>query len=214
LVNEHLESHTFIGFFIAFCLACAAAVKSAQIPFSSWLPRAMEGPTPSSAIFYGSLSVHLGIFLMLRTYPFWENQIIVRVAIGIMGLTTSVIASMIGKVQSNVKSQIAYSSISQIGLIFIEIALGLDNLALLHFTGNALLRTYQLLVSPSVVSYLIRDQFYNFIPLEEKKNHWLSKRLRNSLYVLSLKEFNVENIQSAFYGDPLEPWVNRWISSI
>jgi NADH:ubiquinone oxidoreductase subunit 5 (subunit L)/multisubunit Na+/H+ antiporter MnhA subunit len=84
----------------------------------------MEGPTPSSAIFYGSLSVHLGIFLMLRTYPFWENQIIVRVAIGIMGLTTSIITSMIGKVQSNVKSQIAYSSISQIGLIFIEIAVG------------------------------------------------------------------------------------------
>jgi NADH:ubiquinone oxidoreductase subunit 5 (subunit L)/multisubunit Na+/H+ antiporter MnhA subunit len=203
LVNHHLESHTFIGFFIAFCLACAAAVKSAQIPFSSWLPRAMEGPTPSSAIFYGSLSVHLGIFLMLRTYPFWENQIIVRVAIGIMGLTTSIITSMIGKVQSNVKSQIAYSSISQIGLIFIEIALGLDNLALLHFTGNALLRTYQLLVSPSVVSYLIRDQFYNFIPLEEKKNYWLSKRFRNSLYVLSLKEFNVENIQSAFLWRPL-----------
>lgn len=203
LVHHHLESHTFIGFFIAFCLACAAAVKSAQIPFSSWLPRAMEGPTPSSAIFYGSLSVHLGIFLMLRTYPFWEHQIIVRIAIGIMGLTTSIIASMIGKVQSNVKSQIAYSSISQIGLIFIEIALGFDNLALLHFTGNALLRTYQLLVSPSVVSYLIRDQFYNFIPLEEKKNHWFSKRLRNSLYVLSLKEFNVENIQSAFLWRPL-----------
>lgn len=203
LVHHHLASHTFIGFFIAFCLACAAAVKSAQIPFSSWLPRAMEGPTPSSAIFYGSLSVHLGIFLMLRTYPFWENQIIVRVAIGIMGLTTSIIASMIGKVQSNVKSQIAYSSISQIGLIFIEIALGLDNLALLHFTGNALLRTYQLLVSPSVVSYLIRDQFYNFVPMQEKTNPWLSKRVRNSLYVLSLNEFNVENIQSAFLWRPL-----------
>lgn len=203
LVHHHLASHTFIGFFIAFSLACAAAVKSAQIPFSSWLPRAMEGPTPSSAIFYGSLSVHLGIFLMLRTYPFWEHQIIVRVAIGIMGLTTSIIASMIGKVQSNVKSQIAYSSISQIGLIFIEIALGLDNLALLHFTGNALLRTYQLLVSPSVVSYLIRDQFYNFVPMQEKTNPWLSKRVRNSLYVLSLNEFNVENIQSAFLWRPL-----------
>lgn len=88
-------------------------------------------------------------------------------------------------------------------MIFIEIALGLDNLALLHFTGNALLRTYQLLVSPSVVSYLIRDQFYNFIPLEEKKNHWLSKRIRNSLYVLSLNEFHVENIQSAFLWRPL-----------
>jgi NADH-quinone oxidoreductase subunit L len=48
----------------------AALVKSAQFPFSSWLPRAMEGPTPSSAIFYGSLSVHLGAFLLLRTFLF------------------------------------------------------------------------------------------------------------------------------------------------
>ncbi|MGL2993998.1 proton-conducting transporter transmembrane domain-containing protein [Flavobacterium sp. TSSA_36] len=202
-VNHHLQSHTFIGFFIALCLAAAAAVKSAQIPFSSWLPRAMEGPTPSSAIFYGSLSVHLGIFLMLRTFPFWEHQTIVRIAIGLMGFATSIIAAMIGKVQSNVKSQIAYGSISQIGLIFIEIALGLDNLALLHFTGNALLRTYQLLVSPSVVSYLIREQFYKFTPTEEKTSRWFSKRFTNSLYLLSLKEFNVENIQSAFLWRPL-----------
>nr|WP_321539350.1 proton-conducting transporter membrane subunit [Flavobacterium piscinae] len=63
LVNEHLQNHSIIGIFIALCLACLCfRKKSAQIPFSSWLPRAMEGPTPSSAIFYGSLSVHLGFF--------------------------------------------------------------------------------------------------------------------------------------------------------
>jgi NADH:ubiquinone oxidoreductase subunit 5 (subunit L)/multisubunit Na+/H+ antiporter MnhA subunit len=50
-------------------LVVAASTKSAQLPFSSWLPRAMEGPTTSSAIFYGSLSVHLGVFLLIRTYP-------------------------------------------------------------------------------------------------------------------------------------------------
>jgi NADH:ubiquinone oxidoreductase subunit 5 (subunit L)/multisubunit Na+/H+ antiporter MnhA subunit len=59
--------------------------KIGSIPFSSWLPRAMEGPTPSSAIFYGSLSVHLGVFLMLRTFPFWEHQTTMRIAIGLMG---------------------------------------------------------------------------------------------------------------------------------
>ena len=88
LVSEHLQSHTFIGAFIALCLACAAAAKSAQVPFSTWLPRAMEGPTPSSAIFYGSLSVHLGVFLMLRTFPFWEHQTSMRIAIGFMGLVS------------------------------------------------------------------------------------------------------------------------------
>lgn len=204
LVNEHLQNHSLIGVFIALCLACAAAAKSAQIPFSSWLPRAMEGPTPSSAIFYGSLSVHLGVFLMLRTFPFWEHQTSMRFAIGLMGLTTSIMSSLMAKVQSSVKSQIAYSSISQIGIIFIEISLGLEVLALIHFTGNAFLRTYQLLVSPSVVSYLIREQFYTFQPKSEKDNFFLPRKFKNTLYVLALKEFNLEAFLNFVLWRPLK----------
>src|SRR5690606_21226261 len=163
-VNEHLTSHSAIGVFISLMILISAAAKSAQLPFSSWLPRAMEGPTPSSAIFYGSLSVHIGVFLLLRTFPFWEHQFSIRILIGVLGLVTSLVATGIARVQSTVKSQIAYSSIAQIGLIFIEVAAGFENLALFHFAGNAFLRTYQLLVSPSVVSYLIREQFYHFVP--------------------------------------------------
>jgi NADH:ubiquinone oxidoreductase subunit 5 (subunit L)/multisubunit Na+/H+ antiporter MnhA subunit len=81
LVHEHLAGHSYVGIFISIMILVAAAAKSAQLPFSSWLPRAMEGPTPSSAIFYGSLSVHIGAFLLLRTFPFWENQTIVRAII-------------------------------------------------------------------------------------------------------------------------------------
>jgi NADH-quinone oxidoreductase subunit L len=202
LVSQVLQNHNYIGVFIALCLACAAAVKSAQIPFSSWLPRAMEGPTPSSAIFYGSLSVHLGVFLMLRTFPFWENQTSVRIAIGVMGLVTSIMASLMARVQSSVKSQIAYGSVAQIGLIFIEVALGLESLALFHFVGNAFLRTYQLLVSPSVVSYMIREQFYNFVPKRKTIEDSLPKRLEYSLYILSLKEFNLEKLISNFLWKP------------
>ncbi len=204
LVSEHLQSHTLIGTFIALSLALAAAAKSAQIPFSSWLPRAMEGPTPSSAIFYGSLSVHLGVFLMLRTFPFWEHQTSMRIAIGLMGLTTSIMASYMAKVQSSVKSQVAYSSISQIGLIFIEVALGLETLALFHFAGNAFLRTYQLLVSPSVVSYMIREQFYNFQPKERGIKNTFPKRIEYALYVWSLKEFNLESFMANVLWKPLK----------
>ncbi len=204
LVNEHLQNHSIIGIFIALCLACAAAAKSAQIPFSSWLPRAMEGPTPSSAIFYGSLSVHLGVFLMLRTFPFWEHQTTMRIAIGLMGLTTSLAASVMARVQSSVKSQVAYSSISQIGIIFIEIALGLETLALIHFAGNAFLRTYQLLVSPSVVSYLIRDQFYNFKPREKAIEDSYPKKIEYTLYILALKEFNLEGFLNMVLWKPLK----------
>ncbi len=191
-VSHHLENHSLIGIFVALMILITAAAKSAQLPFSSWLPRAMEGPTPSSAIFYGSLSVHLGVFLLLRTFPLWEHQTSVRILIGILGLTTSIIATGIARVQSSVKSQIAYSSISQIGLIFIELACGFEVLALIHFAGNAFLRTYQLLVSPSTVSYLIREQFYNFVPRSASLEDSFSKRIKYTFYLLCLKEFNLD----------------------
>ncbi len=204
MVSEHLSAHSFIGVFISIAIVVAAYAKSAQLPFSSWLPRAMEGPTPSSAIFYGSLSVHLGLFLMLRTFPFWEHQTSVRILVVVMGLLTSIIASLMARVQSSVKSQVAYGSIAQIGLIFVEIALGFENLALFHITGNAFLRTYQLLVSPSVVSYMIREQFYNFKPKAQSIEDSFPKKMEYSLYILSLKEFKLESIMDGFLWKPLK----------
>jgi len=198
LVHHQLMGHSGVGMFIAICLLIAAAAKSAQLPFSSWLPRAMEGPTPSSAIFYGSLSVHFGVFLLLRTFPFWEHQLSARILIGLLGLTTAIVAFLIARVQSTIKTQIAYASISQIGIMFIEVALGLENLVLLHFAGNAFLRTYQLLVSPSVVSYMIRDQFYNYQEEEDGLKVNLPSRIQRSFYLLSLKEWNLDRLLNKY----------------
>ncbi len=203
LVHEHLSSHSLIGVFISLMILIAAAAKSAQLPFSSWLPRAMEGPTPSSAIFYGSLSVHIGVFLLLRTFPFWENQISVRILIVILGLLTSVVATLTARVQSTIKSQIAYSSVAQIGLIFIEVAIGFEKFALFHFAGNAFLRTYQLLVSPSSVSYLIREQFYNFVPRKQTIENSLPRKIQNSIYMLSVKEWNLDSFMNRVLWTPL-----------
>jgi len=205
LVSAQLQSHSWIGVFISLMILMSAAAKSAQLPFSSWLPRAMEGPTPSSAIFYGSLSVHLGAFLLLRTYPFWEHQFSVRVIIALLGLTTTILSIGIARVQSSVKSQLAYASIAQIGLIFIEIAVGWHILALLHFAGNAFLRTYQLLVSPSLVSYLIKEQFYKFVPRQKSfEGKFLSNKLEYSLYVLCLKEWNLDAAMYQYLWNPLK----------
>lgn len=204
LVLEHLSQHGGIGLFIALGILVAAAAKSAQLPFSSWLPRAMEGPTPSSAIFYGSLSVHFGVFLLLRTFPFWEHQLTVRILIGLLGLATALVAYPIARVQSSIKSQIAYASIAQIGIMFIEVALGLQVLALIHFAGNAFLRTYQLLVSPSVVSYMIRDQFYHFKPKEVTVEDTFPKRLEYSLFILSLKEWNLDTFMNKWVFSPIK----------
>jgi NADH:ubiquinone oxidoreductase subunit 5 (subunit L)/multisubunit Na+/H+ antiporter MnhA subunit len=180
------------AFSIPFLFLLVAMIKSAQFPFSSWLPRAMEGPTTSSAIFYGSLSVHVGAFLLLRTYPMWETNMIFKIAVITFGILTTFISNGIARVQSTVKTQIAYSSVAQIGIIFIEIALGLHWLALFHFAGNALLRTYQLLVSPSVLSYLIHDQFFNFIkPQNQIKLNFIG-RIKMTLYILCIKEWNMD----------------------
>lgn len=208
LVHEHIANHSIEGVIISLMILVTAAAKSAQLPFSSWLPRAMEGPTPSSAIFYGSLAVHMGVFLLLRTHPFWEQQLSVRILIAIVGLVTTVITTGIARVQSSIKSQIAYASSAQIGLIFIEVAAGLDNLALFHFAGNAFLRTYQLLVSPSVVSYLIREQFYKFSPHIRSIEDSFPKKLRYSLYILCVKEWNLDSFMYRYLWNPLK-WLGR-----
>ena len=204
IIRAQLESHSLVGVFISLMILITAAAKSAQLPFTSWLPRAMEGPTPSSAIFYGSLSVHIGVFLLIRTCAFWEHQHSVRIIVALLGLSTSIVTTLIARVQSSVKSQIAYSSASQIGLIFIEVACGFENLALLHFAGNAFLRTYQLLVSPSVVSYLVREQFYNFIPRVHSIEDSFPKKIEYTIYLLSLKEWNLDSLMARFLWNPLK----------
>ncbi|HWY37162.1 MAG TPA: proton-conducting transporter membrane subunit [Bacteroidia bacterium] len=208
LVHDELQNHSLIGVFISMMILMTAAAKSAQLPFSSWLPKAMEGPTPSSAIFYGSLAVHLGVFILLRTFDLWENQVSVRIFIAVLGLSTSMVATGIARVQSSVKSKIAYSSITQIGLIFAELAAGWEDLALIHFAGNAFLRTYQLLVSPSVVTYLIREQFYNFTPPTHSKLGFIPKKIRYTAYMLCLKEWYLELFMYHFYWNPFK-WAGR-----
>lgn len=203
LVHEHLVEHSWVGMAISLALLFSAVAKSAQFPFSYWLPRAMEGPTPSSAIFYGSLAVHIGAFLLLRTYNFWENQYIIRAIIIVIGLLTSFMCVFTARVQSSVKSQVAYSSLTQIGLIFVEIGLGLETAALIHVVGNAFLRSYQLLVSPSMVSYKIREQQY-VINAEYQPNNWrgVFARFEHSIYLLSLKEWNLDHCVDRFLWNP------------
>lgn len=204
LVDKQLQAHHQVGIVISVLIILAASVKSAQLPFSSWLPRAMEGPTPSTAIFYGALSVHVGVYLLLRTYPFWQHQWEIRVMVGVIGVLTSAVTTGIARVQSSVKSQIAYASISQIGLIFIEVSAGFQNLALLHFAGNAFLRATQLLVSPSVVSQLIVLHERPKMSARSRFERLVSDRVRVGLYVLCLKEWDLDFFMYRFLWNPFK----------
>lgn len=191
-VDTHISEHYWIAILISTFILLAALVKSAQFPFSSWLPRAMEGPTPSSSIFYGSIAVHIGIYLLLRTYPFWGELFEVKIAIICIGLLSGFVASSIAKVQFSIKAQIGYSSIAQIGIMMVEIALGFETLALIHMTGNAFLRSYQLLISPSIVTYKLREQFFNYTDPDRNKFSPFQNKVANTMYVLSLKEFYMD----------------------
>lgn len=137
---------------IGLLLLWAAMGKSAQVPLGGWLPRAMEGPTPSSAIFYGALSIHLGPYLLLRAAPILERSAIATIAVVLVGATTAVHATFVGRVQTDIKSALAYASMSQVGLIFVEIGLGFYWLAVIHIVGHMAVRTLQILRAPSVLA--------------------------------------------------------------
>jgi NAD(P)H-quinone oxidoreductase subunit 5 len=136
---------------IAILLVVAVAGKSALLPFSGWLPRAMEGPTPSSAVYYGALSIHAGCFLLLRSAPLLEHAMAARVLAGIIGAATALFSTLATRVQSDIKSSLAYASLTQVGIIVVEIALGLHTIAFVHLAGHACFRLFQFLSAPNVL---------------------------------------------------------------
>ncbi|HZY90226.1 MAG TPA: proton-conducting transporter membrane subunit [Gemmataceae bacterium] len=136
---------------VGLLLLVAAAGKSGLVPFSGWLPRAMEGPTPSSAIFYGALSVHLGAFLMMRVSPLLERSAWLCAAVVALGLGTALFAYLAGSVQTDVKSALSFACLTQVGLIFAEVGLGLRYVALVHLLGHACLRTLQFVRAPTLL---------------------------------------------------------------
>ena len=184
----------------------AAAGKSAQWPFTFWLSRAMEGPTPSSAIFYGALSVHAGVLLLYRMQPVWIANPICPWLIGGLGLLTAIVASGISRVQSNIKGQIAYSSAANVGVMFVELALGLDGLAMIHLVANACLRCYQLLVSPSVVAYMLRLQGSDTKHLHPPQGIFekiMPRKLYMSWYIFCLNDGYLELLVKTIVWRPI-----------
>jgi NAD(P)H-quinone oxidoreductase subunit 5 len=136
---------------VGLLLLVAAAGKSGLVPFSGWLPRAMEGPTPSSAVFYGALSVHLGAFLLLRFSPILECSDWLCAIVVALGLVTAVYAYLASSVQTDIKSALSFACVAQVGLIVAEIGLGLRYLGLLHLVGHACLRTLQFVRAPTLL---------------------------------------------------------------
>lgn len=102
----------------------ASLAKSVQLPMSPWLHRTMEGPAASSAIFYGALGIHLGPLLLIRNAPLWMAFPTVRIACAVIGAGTAVHGSLVGCARPDAKTSLAYASMAQLGVIYVELALG------------------------------------------------------------------------------------------
>lgn len=129
----------------------AALTKSAQLPFSPWLSRALEGPTPSSAVFYGSLLVHVGVYLVIRLEPLFSQVQPLLILMGSLGLLTALYAWLTGLVQTDIKSSLIFSTNAQVGLMFFECGLGWFELAAWHLGLHAIWRLYQFLHAPAIL---------------------------------------------------------------
>ncbi|WP_437278460.1 proton-conducting transporter membrane subunit [Sorangium sp. So ce375] len=209
---------------LALCLFLSAMGKSAQFPLGSWLPRAMEGPTPSSALFYGAISIHAGVYLMLRAAPVLERSPAASAAVAVVGALTAVHGTLVGRVQADVKSALAYATMSQVGIIFVEIGLGYYRLALVHLFAHACLRCLQMLRAPSALrdAQEIRAAHAGDpLPHLGIAARLLPASLVRRAYWLALERFHVEALQQRFIAAPcmrlghaFDRFERRWVAAL
>ncbi|TWU34547.1 NADH-quinone oxidoreductase subunit 12 [Novipirellula aureliae] len=191
---------------VGLLLLVAAAGKSGMVPFSGWLPRAMEGPTPSSAVFYGALSVHLGAYMLLRVSPLLDVSFPLRVCVIVMGAASALFGALTARVQTDVKSALAYASLTQVGIIVVEIGFGFHYLALIHIIGHALMRTLQLLRAPSLLKdyHTLEDAIGGHLPQTESIIRSPQRGGSPRLYRFCLERGHLDAMIDRFVVRPFE----------
>ena len=140
------------------CLFIGATGKSAQLPLYTWLPDAMAGPTPVSALIHAATMVTAGIFMITRMNFLFDLTPFVLNIIAIIGAVTAIVAASIGLVQNDIKKVLAYSTVSQLGLMFLAIGLGAYNIAVFHVITHAFFKACLFLGSGSVIHAMHGEQ--------------------------------------------------------
>jgi NAD(P)H-quinone oxidoreductase subunit 5 len=187
-------------------LLLAAAGKAAQVPFSGWLPRAMEGPTPSSAIFYGAISIHAGAYLLLRVEPMIVRSAIASALVIGVGVATAIHGTIVGRASADAKTSLAYASLTQVGVVFVEIGLGWQTIAVAHILGHAMVRTLQFLRAPSMLhDYHIMESAVGgeLSPTGRFLEELFPKKTQLWLYRWALDRGHLDTILDRFGLDPM-----------
>ncbi len=143
---------------IALGLLGGAVAKSAQIPLHTWLPDAMEGPTPVSALIHAATMVTAGVYLIVRCHPLFENAYVVEDLAAGLGAATLLMAGLIALVQVDIKRVIAYSTMSQIGYMFLGAGLGAYPNAMFHLLTHAFFKALLFLAAGLVIHAVAGEQ--------------------------------------------------------
>ena len=143
---------------VALGLLGGAVAKSAQLPLHTWLPDAMEGPTPVSALIHAATMVTAGVYLLVRTHPIFEAAPDVQHLAAILGAVTLVLAGLIALVQQDIKRVIAYSTMSQIGYMFLAAGIGAYGFAIFHLVTHAFFKALLFMAAGIVIHHLGGEQ--------------------------------------------------------
>jgi NADH-quinone oxidoreductase subunit L len=143
---------------VALGLLGGAIAKSAQLPLQTWLPDAMEGPTPVSALIHAATMVVAGVYLIFRTAPVFEAAPEVQDTAAILGALTLVVAGLIALVQTDIKRVIAYSTMSQIGYMFLAVGIGAYATGMFHLLTHAFFKALLFLAAGILIHALAGEQ--------------------------------------------------------
>jgi NADH-quinone oxidoreductase subunit L len=143
---------------IALCLLIGAVGKSAQIPLYTWLPDAMEGPTPVSALIHAATMVTAGVYMIVRNHVIYDLSPVAMTAVAWIGGVTALFAATIGLVQTDIKRVLAYSTVSQLGYMFLGCGIGAYAAAIFHLMTHAFFKALLFLSAGSVIHALSGEQ--------------------------------------------------------
>ena len=161
---------------IGLCLLLGAIGKSAQLPLGTWLAKAMEGPTPSSALIHAATMVTAGIYMIARSHSIYDLAPNALLVIAIVGALTALYGALVGLTTSDIKGILAFSTTTQLGLMFLACGLGAYGVAVFHLVAHAFLKSFLFLTAPSILHHIhvkadptARDVVNRSVPI----HYWL-----------------------------------------
>ena len=157
-ITAHPELHGGFLTAIALCLVLGATGKSAQIPLYTWLPDAMEGPTPVSALIHAATMVTAGVYMVARTHVLFDRSPLALSTVAIIGTATAFFAATVALVQTDIKRVLAYSTISQLGYMFLACGVAAYSSGVFHLVTHAFFKALLFLAAGSVIHALSGEQ--------------------------------------------------------